>query len=293
MKRILITGANSYIGTSLERYLLQWPERYAVDALDMTDETWHDASFSQYDVVFHVAGIAHTDVRKPTEQRRKLYFAVNTDLAIATAKKAKSEGVGQFIFMSSACVYGNSSPIGKIKVITSDTLPSPANYYGMSKLMAEEGILSLQDETFRVVVLRPPMIYGKNCKGNYNALVHLAKIMPIFPKVNNQRSMLYIGNFVAFVKLMIDNGEHGIFNPQNREYSNTSKFIHSIAREHGKKIILVGGFEWAVILLGHFVKTATKAFGSLAYDQSISQYPMEYRQISLRESIHISEKDND
>ncbi len=293
MKRILITGANSYLGTSLGSYLLQWPERYAVDTLDMTDEAWSDVSFSPYDVVFHVAGIAHTDVRRQTEQRKKLYFSVNTDLAIATAKKAKAEGVGQFIFMSSACVYGNSSPIGKQKVITSDTPPNPAGYYGISKLMAEEGILSLQDDAFHTVILRPPMIYGKNCRGNYNALVRLARIMPVLPKVDNQRSMLYIGNFVTFVKLMIDNGEHGIFKPQNREYSNTSQFILSIAREHGKKIVLVSGFEWAVILLGHFVKTARKAFGSLVYDQSISQYTADYRKVSLRESIHLSEIDND
>ncbi len=160
MKRILITGANSYIGTSVEKHLLQWPEAYHVDTIDMVDGSWRKKSFEGYDSVFHVAGIAHQDSGKLTEERKQLYYKVNTDLTVDTAKKAKAEGVSQFIFMSSIIVYGASAKMGEKKVITRETKPAPEGAYGDSKLQAELGIQPLQDDTFKVCILRPPMIYG-------------------------------------------------------------------------------------------------------------------------------------
>ena len=99
MKKILITGANSYIGTSFENYIRKnFSETYAVDTVDMIDGNWREKSFAGYDSVFHVAGIAH---RKETRETAHLYYEVNCDLAIETADKAKKEGVKQFIFLSS------------------------------------------------------------------------------------------------------------------------------------------------------------------------------------------------
>ena len=119
MKKILITGANSYIGTSFENYIKEnFPDRYTVDTIDMIDGSWREKSFSGYDAVFHVAGIAHSDSGKISVEKEKLYYEVNADLTIESAKKAKADGVKQFIFMSSAIVYGDSAPIGRKKVIT-------------------------------------------------------------------------------------------------------------------------------------------------------------------------------
>ena len=106
MKKILITGAGSYLGGSFERYLQQWPERYQADTVDMVDGSWREKSFSGYDSVYHVAGIAHSDHGKLSEAQTQLYYRVNRDLAIETAEKAKKDGVKQFIFMSSVIVYG-------------------------------------------------------------------------------------------------------------------------------------------------------------------------------------------
>lgn len=289
MKRILITGANSYIGTSVEAYLSKWPEKYQVDTLDMLDGSWREKSFADYDAVFHVAGIAHSDNGKISEDKEKLYYAVNTDLTIETAKKAQAEGAKQFIFMSSAIVYGDSAPIGKQKMITRDTPVSPANCYGDSKVKAEEGILPLDDGDFKVVVLRPPMIYGKGSKGNYPVLAKLARKLPIFPYVDNQRSMLYIENLCEFVRLMIENEEQGIFWPQNAQYSNTSELVQMIAAAHGKRIVLVKGFAWALKIMSHAVGLVNKAFGSLTYDQEMSRYAVEYRRVSLQDSINKTE----
>jgi len=289
MKKILITGADSYIGTSVEKHLKEKGE-YEIDTLDMRDGAWREKSFSGYDSVFHVAGIAHSDTKKVSEETKALYYKINTELTVETAKKAKEDGVKQFIFMSSAIVYGGSAPIGKTKVITKDTLPSPENFYGDSKLQAEIGISKLRDEDFNVVVLRPPMIYGKGSKGNYPTLAKLALKLPFFPKVGNERSMLYVGNLAEFVRLMIENNENGVFMPQNSEYSNTSEIVKIIAECHGKKRRLVGGFAPLLKIASHVTGLVNKAFGSFSYEKSLSEYKENYQIYGLKESIGLTEK---
>ena len=288
MKKILITGANSYIGMSFEAYLRQWPDQYAVTTVDMIDGSWRQTSFAGYDTVYHVAGIAHSDSGKITEEKKALYYKINTDLTVETAQKAKADGVRQFIFMSSAIVYGDSAPVGQSKMITKDTPVSPANCYGDSKVQAENGIRPLADDGFKVVILRPPMIYGKGSKGNFPLLVKLANKLPVFPKVSNQRSMLYIGNLVEFVRLMIDHEEEGVFWPQNAEYSNTSDMVRQIAAANGRKLLLVPCLTWLLKLASHATGLVNKAFGNLSYDQSMSRYPVDYRKFSLAESIRLS-----
>ncbi len=288
MKRILITGKDSYIGTSVERRLKQ-RGGYTVDTVDMQDPDWRGKSFAGYDAVLHVAGIAHTDTGKISEEQRRLYYAVNTELTAETAAKAKADGVKQFIFMSSIIVYGDSAPIGKQKMITPDTQPAPANVYGDSKLQAEKRLLALSDDTFKVVILRPPMIYGRNSKGNYPQLSRFAQKLPFFPCVQNQRSMLYIGNFTAFVQLIIDNGEAGIFFPQNADYTNTSQMVKTIGAVHGKKVRLVKGVTPLLRLLSHVTGLVNKAFGNLCYEQRMSEYKTDYRLFSLEESIRETE----
>lgn len=292
MINILITGANSYIGTSFANYLAepQFAGMYQVETLDMIGEGWKSHDFSKYDVVYHVAGIAHSDNGAISEERAKLYYAVNTDLTVACATKAKEAGVKQFVFMSSAIVYGDSAPIGKQKMIDKDTPVNPANCYGDSKVQAENGIRPLDCDSFKVVILRPPMIFGKNSKGNYPLLSKLARKLPVFPKVSNCRSMLYIGNLVEFVRLMIDNNEQGTFWPQNPQYSNTSDVIAKIAKAHGKRCVLIPGFGWALKLLSHATGLVNKAFGNLAYDQEMSKYKVDYQKYSLEEAIQKTEK---
>ncbi|MBQ7968417.1 MAG: NAD-dependent epimerase/dehydratase family protein [Clostridia bacterium] len=291
MKKILITGANSYIGTSFEKYIKEnYFDEYIVDTVDMIDGSWRERDFSRYDSVFHVAGIAHSDNGKISAEKEKLYYAVNTDLVVETAKKAKSDGVKQFIFMSSAIVYGESAPIGKTKVITKDTPVNPANCYGDSKVQAENGIRPLNDDSFKVVILRPPMIYGKGSKGNYPLLAKIALKTPIFPYIDNKRSMLYIENLCEFVRLMVENNEQGTFWPQNSEYSNTSELVKMIAEAHGKKVRLVSGFGWALNIMSHVTGLVNKAFGSLNYEQDMSEYRVEYRTRSLVESIRKTER---
>lgn len=290
MKKVLITGANSYIGTSVEKYIKEnYPDECSFDTLDMQDESWRDKSFSGYDTVFHVAGIAHSDSGKISAEKAELYYRVNTELTVEAAKKAKTDGVKQFIFMSSAIVYGNSGKVDKKKVINKETKISPANAYGDSKVKAEEGIFPLNDEMFKVCILRPPMIYGKNCKGNYPVLRKFALKLPFFPYIKNERSMLYVGNLAEFVRLMIKNNESGVFFPQNSEYSNTSELVRLIAAAHGKKLRLIKGFTPAIKFVGLFTGLIDKAFGNLSYDMALSEYKENYAKFSLKESVEICE----
>lgn len=289
MKKILITGAGSYIGTSFETYMKQWPDKYQVDTVDMIGDAWMDYDFSGYDTVYHVAGIAHSDNGKISKEKAKLYYEVNTKLSARTAMKAKKAGVKQFIFMSSAIVYGDSAHIGKKKIITKDTPVNPANCYGDSKVKAERCLKKIEDDNFKVVILRPPMIYGKGSKGNYPLMSKLAQKLPIIPLVDNCRSMLYVENLMEFVRLMIENEEQGTFWPQNAEYSNTSELVKMIAAEHGKRIVLVKGATVPLKIAGLATGVVDKAFGNLAYDQSLSAYKTDYRVANLRRSIMLTE----
>lgn len=294
MKKVLITGANSYIGVSFDNYV---KEHYAselnLDTVDMIDGSWRERDFSAYDVVYHVAGIAHADVGNVSDEVKAKYYAINTDLAIETAKKAKAEGVKQFVFMSSAIVYGDSAPYGKIKRITADTEPQPANFYGDSKWQADKGVRELADDNFTVTVLRPPMIYGKNSKGNYPTLAKMAKKLLVFPNVDNERSMLYIENLCEFLAQVMINGCGGVYWPQNAEYTRTSAMVKTIAEVCNHKIFVSKAWNWVVglarLIPGKARGLADKAFGNMSYDQSMSHYEFNYQLVSLKESIKRTE----
>ena len=284
MKNILITGKNSYIGTSLENWLMREPDKYKVDTVDMKDGSWKEKDFSSYDVVFHVAGIAHVSSDPKMED---LYYKVNRDLTIETAEKAKAEGVKQFIFMSSIIVYGDSS--SSKRVIDRNTVPTPSNFYGNSKLQAEEGINHFESDNYKIVVLRPPMIYGKGSKGNYPRLTNMAKKIPVFPDIDNERSMLHIDNFCEFVKVMIDYEESGLYFPQNKEYVKTSELVRMIAEVHGKKIMMTKIFNPALRLM-FGIGIVNKVFGNLVYEKSMSDYnKANYRIRTFKESIELTE----
>lgn len=286
-KKILITSKNSYVGTKLAEWLDKEPEKYEVIKESVRDDKWKTINFSTFDVIIHVAGIAHQDTKADKED---LYYKINTDLTIELATKAMTEGVKQFIFMSSMIVYGSSSKIGESKVITRETIPEPINFYGNSKLLAEKGIFSLQSEKFNVAILRPPMIYGKDSKGNYPLLAKFAKLLPIFPDIDNQRSMLHIDNLTEFIRLIIDNKESGIFFPQNAEYVKTSELVKKIAEVSNKKIYLTNFFNLFIVILSKKIKIVNKVFGNFICDMSLSEYKSNYRVKNLEQSIRETEK---
>lgn len=292
--KVLITGANSYIGTSFEKYVAyNYPECFDIETIDMIDGTWKSHDFSNYDIIFHVAGLAHADVGNVSKEVKDKYYAVNRDLAIETAKKAKSDKVKQFVFMSSAIIYGDSAPYGKTKRITIDTEPRPTNFYGDSKWQADNAVRRLADDSFTVTVLRPPMIYGKNCKGNYPILAKLAKKLPVFPDVQNERSMIYIENLCEFLSQIMIRGDGGIFWPQNAEYIRTSDMVKIIGEVCGHQVRVSKKWNWLVDLAscfpGKVSGLSNKAFGNMSYEKSMSQYDFDYQIVDFKTSIKRTE----
>lgn len=282
MIKILITGKNSYVGKNLSKWLEKSPDRYSVDLVSLRDDSWKDIDFSKYEVVVHMAGIAHI---KETKENAHLYYKINRDLAYEVAQQAKFKGVNQFVFLSSMSIYGIESGI-----IDKDTRPKPRSYYGGSKFEAEGLLKSLDDRDFNLAIIRPPIIYGKGCKGNYPKLAKLALKMPFFPDIENNRSMLYIDNLSEFLRLIIENKNKGIFFPQNREYVNTSDLVKLITKVHGKRIWLTKRFNPIIYYFCNKISVLNKVFGSLVYDKSLSIYTDDYNISSFSNSIKITEK---
>ena len=275
MKKILITGMNSYIGDSVKDYLMEYPDKYSVSLKDTLGWTPESEDFKGYDVVFNVAGIAHI---RETDENRHLYYEVNRDLAIRIAKSAKEAGVKQFVLLSTMSVYGLT-----VGIIGKETLPKPVNAYGKSKLDADKTIREFSNDDFKFVCLRPPMVYGKGCKGNYQSLKKFAVLSPIFPNYDNERSMIYIGNLCEFIKNCIDMELDGLFFPQNAQYVNTSEMVRLIAEENNKHIKLTKMFNIGIKLFQ--VNVIKKVFGNLVYEgvDLVDKYGFE-------ESIRLTER---
>ena len=285
MKKILITGKGSYLGNSLKAYQEAFGDCYQVDCLSLRSGDWKEQSFRGYDAVYHTAAIVHQPRSKDAPGELARYRAVNCDLAVDAAKKAKAEGVRQFVFLSTMAVYGLTAAFGKTVTITAQTPTAPTDNYGLSKLEAERALLSLEGPDFRVAILRPPMIYGKDCKGNFRSLVSMARRLPFFPKVPNRRSMLYVGSLNRLVQQIIDREDRGIFCPQDPEYLNTSAMVQAIAAAQGKRLLLIPGFSWALHLLRHLTGAVDKAFGSLVYDKALSKLEEDYCIASFPDSV--------
>ena len=283
MTKVIITGAGSYVGESVRRYILSTSSDFEFDAVDTMNDAWKEADYSKYDVVYHVAGIAHVNADPKMEA---LYYKVNRDLTVEVARAAKAAGVKQFIFMSSQIVFHESQSL-KSEVLTADTKENPNGFYGDSKLQAEKGLHELECDAFKVCILRPPMIYGPNSKGNFPRLVKLAQKTPLFPAWHNKRSMLYIDNLAEFVKQAILRELSGTFYPQNRELADTVEIIRYFAKANGHKVWitrLMNPFVW----LGSFVlQPINKMFATYYYAPEMSKMDFDYQLVSFEESLKL------
>lgn len=273
-KKILITGKNSYIGESIKEYLNEYPDYYDIESIETKGLNPSVELFKGYDVVINVAGIAHI---KETDENRKLYYEINRDLSVDIAKCAKRAGVKQYVLLSSMSVYGMVTGH-----ITKNTIPHPINAYGDSKLQADNIIEKMRDTSFKIAIVRPPMVYGKDCKGNYQTLRKFAMKSPIFPNYKNERSMIFIGNLCEFIKRVIDKEDSGLFFPQNKEYVRTSDMVRTVARQHSREIVMPRAFNIAIKAVS--VNLIKKVFGSLTYEKTelIGKY-------NFKESIELTE----
>lgn len=266
MKRVLIGGANSYIGTALETRLMRMPDRFSVQTLPLHERELDTFDFHGADAVVQVAAIVH---QKERASMAPLYEAVNRDLALAAANKAKAEGVRQFVYFSTVAVYGKITG-----TITRDTVPNPNTLYGRTKYEAERALAALCDETFAVTVLRPPMVIGRGAKGNYRQLERLAKRLPFCPDIENKRSLVRIETLCGMLIALLEQPKSGIFLPQEPEPIETRDLIDELARQQGRTLRRSRLLNPAIRLLRRTTRVGKKAFGDLVYDH-LSELPLE------------------
>ena len=206
--KALVTGANGFVGKALVAALeakgarvmraVRQPggERNEVIVGDLDAETdWHEALHG-CDIVFHLAGRAH----RTRETAQDVFAEYEKTNAIATgnlARQAADSGVKRLVYTSSVKVNGEATVA--THTYTETDLPAPLDSYGRSKLMAERLLERMAGETrLEVVIVRPPLVYGPDVKGNFLQMLHVLKKRVPLPlaSVRNLRSLIYVGNLV-------------------------------------------------------------------------------------------------
>lgn len=227
MTRLLITGASGFIGTQM---VSTWQKDFEIFTTKLRTSNVDSVELDNVDSVVFLTGIAHQSKETPSS----LYFEVNTDLAVTFAKKAKNKGVRQFIYFSSAKVYGEFGSFNE------SSKCNPMDSYGQSKLKAEQALTLLSDSSFKVMIIRPPLIVGPSAKGNLIKLMKLVeKGWPLpFGKINNKRSMIGIDNLLLFTKMAIEKNAKGIYNIAEKTDISTSSLVRMIGRKLDVKLNL-------------------------------------------------------
>lgn len=284
MKRVLVIGVNSYIGCKIKGWLDSYPEFYKVDIISSRDDKWKLTDYSRYNTVINTAGLAH--INNITEDMKPLFYSINRDLPIAIGTWAKEHGVKHFIHFSSMNVYGDYCD----DLHTRDC-ENPTSFYGDSKYQGCLGLRKLEDENFKISYLRPPFVYGKGCKGNYNLVSKIARKVPLFPNFKNMKSMIYIDNLCEFVRMVVDSEITGALTPQNKELVSISDLVKAIATIHGKTMWMPRIFNPAIAIGNRVARKIHRAFGNDNYDISLSNYfDFKYCVVSFEESVKRTEE---
>ncbi|MFW3612477.1 NAD-dependent epimerase/dehydratase family protein [Staphylococcus caprae] len=265
-KKIIITGTSGYIGGHLATSLES--DGNNVQRLNVRDSHWKYHSFEDVDVIIHTAALVHNN--NPNAKLED-YFKVNMHLPIELATKAKKEGVNQFIFMSTMAVYGEDGALGSEEEITNPYNTNPITNYGRSKAGAEKKLLEMASDYFKVVIVRSPMVYGKDAPGNFTKLKRMAEILPIIPKINNSRSAIYINHLEKYIHQFIINDSNGVYHPKDNFNFNTTKVILEIRKLQNKKTILIPIPEFTFPMLNK-VKIISKIYGNLVYGEELYLY---------------------
>lgn len=269
MGKILITGANSFIGKNFVSFS-KFRETETVSLRDIAPEA---IDFRNIDVVLHLTAIVHVGKNSEGEE----YFRINRDLCLQVAKCAKNEGVRQFIFLSSIKVYGkfmaDSSPWDE------DSDCNPEDFYGKSKYEAEQELQKLNDSGFIVSIIRTPLVYGMGVKANMLMLMKLVKYFPLLPfaKIQNKRNFTYIGNLIGFIDRIIEKKAAGVFIAMDNNSHSTSEIICFISEAMKKKTILIK-LPSFMIKVGSFLfpLLIERLFGSLELDNRKTRLLLDY-----------------
>jgi nucleoside-diphosphate-sugar epimerase len=279
MKKLLITGSSGFVGSY---FINKYKEKYNIKTFSFLKDDINTLDCNDIDVVFHLSALVHQMGGSSAEE----YEKVNVTQTLQLAKKAKESGVKHFIFMSTVKVYGEETS----SVYTETTICNPEDEYGKSKLKAELELVKLEDENFKISILRTPIIYGYGVKANIKNLVNLVNKVSVLPfgKIENKRSMVYIGNICHLVDEIITQQKEGILLASDDEPLSTSRLIELIAKNLDKKVYLIKipFFESLLkILKPSFYK---RLYGSLEVDNTITKEKLNLKNpYSVEEGIRL------
>lgn len=294
--KILVTGANGFVGKVLcESALALGIDVIAVcrkpiqhnffnvktgsnfellTNIDLSKEFNLGNKLSDVDVVIHTASIVHSelDTKNSIDYDNSVYKSVNVNGTFRLANISLISGVKRFIYISSVKVYGDFS--NKDLIFTSETQPNPTDFYSLSKYHAENEIKKLcLNSKMDYVIIRPPLVYGKGARGNFNKIIKLIKCNLPLPlgSINNLRSFISIDNFVdVILHCTVDNQvSQQILLVSDGDDISTSEFIRRIAFAMNKKIFL---FKVPISILSLVIKIfmnsniSTRLFSHLQVD---------------------------
>ncbi len=239
---ILITGASGFIGRALLARL-QEDRQHVIPVLrknngspdaivveDINAQTKWAEIVRGGDCVVHLAArvhIQHDSSKNPLQE----YRATNVDATLQLAQQSAQAGVRRFIFLSSIKVNGESTSEAPF---SAKDVTHAHDLYGISKKEAEEGLLNIsQRYGMEVVIIRPPLVYGPGVKANFLQLMRLIRTGLPLPLacVNNQRSMIFVGNLVDLIVCCIknENAAGNIFLASDGHDVSTPELVRYIA----------------------------------------------------------------
>jgi nucleoside-diphosphate-sugar epimerase len=267
--KILLTGGTGFVGRRFAEYN---KHKFDIITVNLRQVSVEEIDFSGITAVVHMAGLAHQLKKTPAAA----YFAVNTELTELLARRAEASGVPQFIYISSVKVYGE----GSSQVITEQTPCSPEDDYGKSKLAAEDILKKMENASFKVAIVRPPVIFGPYVKGNMLRIMRLVqknRFLP-FKGVNNKRSMIFVDNLVEFVNAIISKQQAGTFLPAEENPLSTEELINFIHQGFDSQSRLIKLPEPLVIIIKlMFPGLHKRLFGSFIIDNISSNKKLEFR----------------
>lgn len=283
---ILLTGATGFLGSRLTTALQSKPNvnltvavrrRVEISAMNIVEVLTLDANtnwsvaLTNQQVVIHAAARAHVmkdEVADPLAEYRR----VNVDGTLNLARQAAAAGVRRFFFISSIGVNGNINT----RPFTEDDTPNPVELYAQSKWEAEQGLWQIQRETgIELVIIRPPLVYGRNAPGNFGSLMSWVKKGVPLPlgAIHNQRSLVSVDNLVDLIITCIHHpaAVNQVFLAGDGQDLSTTELLRGVAKAMGKTSRLipvpVSMMMLAAVLLGKKA-IARRIFGSLQVDIS-------------------------
>lgn len=268
MKTIAVSGLSGFVGKRLLEYNRH---RFVIVPLELRRKKIVDLDLSGIDAIVHLAGKAHQ--MQPIDD--KIYFDVNYELTKQLAQRAQEQGVPHFVYISSTKVYGDD-----VKMVLDEKSPcTPTDAYGESKWKAEQYLQSVNSSSFVTAIVRPPLVYGPEVKGNMIKLLELAaKNYPLpFGNIGNERSMVFVDNLIELINTIITQHAAGVFIAGDERPLSTDRLIGLMRKSLGntKGLISIPGF------IRSLIKKAKPAlyirlFGSFVVDNTATNKQLNF-----------------